>query len=636
MGEHKVDQNSDDAKVRAFTRALLSDLAALQKMLETGQIESGVSRIGAEQEMFLVDRNCRPAPVSHEVLQALNDPRFTTELAKFNLETNLPPLDFTGSCLRTMEHQLDELVGLARKAAESMSADVVLAGILPTLTLADLTLDNMANVPRYHELNRILSKTRGSSFQVHLKGLDELHVTHDNMMLEACNTSFQIHLQVSPENFRDAYNLSQAITAPVLAAAVNSPVLFGQRLWAETRVALFQHSVDERTTTDHERYRVPRVTFGRGWVKETILEIFRQDIARFRSILTHAIDEDPEQVLARGEAPRLSALRLHNGTVWRWNRVCYGIHDGRPHMRIEHRVLPSGPTIVDEVSNAAFFYGLMNSLKEEYGPIDKVLDFEDATANFFAAARHGLKAQLHWVNGSMLPAQELVLNHLLPLARAGLKRAGIDSTDIDRYIGILEERTRSGQTGAQWCLRSLAGMKEAPNAETRNRTLTAAILQRQKIGEPVHHWSIAQLDGVENTLNNYRTVGQFMVTDLHIVHPNDLIDLVASIMHWERIRHVPVEEDGRLVGIVSQRDLLTLLAQGSPLNRSQVPVHVVMKKNPMTVTPETPTVEAIKIMRTNRIGCLPVIRNDRLVGLITVFDLLAVSAKLLEHSLAEE
>src|SRR6185369_6718012 len=270
-------------------------------------------------EMFLVDRgNMRPAMISSPLLQVIKDPHFTTELAKFNLEANLAPRAFTAGCLQSMENELLDLVSKARKGAEEFESDVVLAGILPTLVLSDLSLDSMTDVPRYRELNKRLSEMRGSKFYILIKGLDELHVTHDNMMLEACNTSFQLHYQVGPEEFVDLYNLSQAITAPVLAAAVNSPILFGQRLWAETRLALFQHSVDARSRAQQARSMPTRVGFGERWVKHSVLDLLHDQVTRFRPIMITLPEENSLHVLSRGELPSLSPLFMHNGTVWPW------------------------------------------------------------------------------------------------------------------------------------------------------------------------------------------------------------------------------------------------------------------------------------------------------------------------------
>ncbi len=325
MGDHNVSQEPSEPESNAFMRALLNDLAALDRMIATGQIESGIRRIGAEQEMFLVDRHLRPLPVAAEVLKQAADSRLTTEIGKFNLEANLSPQHFSNGCLRAMEQEIEELIRMVREAANLYGAEVLLTGILPTIRQSDLTLDNLTHSPRYLELNRTMSRLRRGNFSAYIKGLDELQVCHDNIMLESCCTSFQVHLQVGPQEFVPLYNLAQLITAPIVAAAANSPLLFGHRLWHETRVALFQHSVDERSSAHLARGHPTRVSFGERWLKESVLEIFREEIARFQVVIRTRLEEDPMAVLARGEAPRLLALRLHNGTVWRWNRPCYGV-----------------------------------------------------------------------------------------------------------------------------------------------------------------------------------------------------------------------------------------------------------------------------------------------------------------------
>jgi CBS domain-containing protein len=640
MGEHNVDQQFDETKSQAFMKALLEDLRALEYMIATGGFETGVTRIGAEQEMFLVDRNMRPAPVSLEVLDLAHDSRLTTEIARFNLEANLTPLRLTGGCFRLMEQELEELLGLVRKSAETFRADVLLSGILPTLQKSDLTLENLTPLPRYSQLNDGVIRLRGGPFSIHIKGLDELQITHDNIMMESCNTSFQVHFQTSPAEFASHYNIAQAITAPVLAAAVNSPLLFGHRLWQETRVALFQHSTDSRSRTQLARSQPTRVSFGDGWLKKSVVELFHDQISRFRPIMITQPDEDPFQVLGRGETPLLSALRMHNGTVWRWNRACYGVADGIAHLRIENRALPSGPTVQDEMANAAFFVGLMVALPYEYGEIAKRLSFDDAKGNFFAAARHGLNAQLKWLDGKSLSATSLILNELLPLARAGLRAVQVDSSDIDKYLGVLEGRVSSGQTGAQWMLASLASLKghghqEHEPSDMGTRILTSTILARQKEDKPVHEWKFAEAGEFDDWSRSYQTVGQFMSTDLFTVRPDDLVDLAASVMDWRHIRHVPVEDkDGRLVGLVTHRGLLRLLRRSSNASgESPMTVREIMKANPTTVSSTTPTLEAIEIMRRSKIGCLPVVDDNQLVGIVTSYDFLTATASLFKQHL---
>ena len=634
MGEHNVEQQVDEKKSQAFMKALLEDLRALAFMLEDNRVENGVTRIGAEQEMFLVDRYLRPAPLALEVLKHANDPRLTTEIARFNLEANLTPLELTNNCFSQMESELQQLIELARNGAAAEGADVLLAGILPTLQKSDLTLDNLTPIARYRELDRGVIGLRGGPLSIHIKGLDELHLTHDNIMMEACNTSFQVHFQSNAKEFANHYNIAQAITAPVLAVAVNSPLLFGERLWQETRVALFQHSTDERSLPKLARNQPTRVSFGDRWLAHSVVELFHDQITRFRPIMISEPDENPFQVLARGETPSLSALRLHNGTVWRWNRACYGVTNGVAHLRIENRALPSGPTVRDEIANAAFFIGLMVALPQVYGDISKRMAFDDAKLNFFGAARYGLDAQFNWLDGQSHSAASLILEHLLPLARQGLCASNVATEDIDRCLGTIEERARTRQTGAGWIMKSLSAMDGSVCKDARQRKLASAILANQKQDQPVHRWPIIEAAGPDEWELGYRTVGQFMSKDLFTVSPDDLIDLAASVMDWRHIRHVPVEDrEGRLVGLVTHRGLLRNLSNGNR-EGGLITVREVMIANPLTVVPTTSSLTAIEIMRRNRVGCLPVVEGEQLVGIVTSYDFLEATARLFEQHLA--
>ena len=634
MGDHNVAE-FDQEKSQAFMKAVLNDLRALAFMLESGLVESGVRRIGAEQEMFLVNRDLLPAPISQEVLKHANDPRLTTEIARFNLEANLTPLLLEGNCFSQMRGELDALIRKTAASAKTLDADVLLAGILPTLQKSDLSLDNLTPVARYHELDRGVMRLRGGPLSIHIKGLDELQITHDNIMMESCNTSFQIHFQTNPAEFAAHYNIAQAITAPLLAAAVNSPLLFGNRLWQETRVALFQHSTDARSATQLARSHPTRVSFGENWLEHSVVALFHEQISRFRPIMITQPDEDPFQVLARGEVPKLSALCMHNSTVWRWNRACYGVLNGVAHLRIENRALPAGPTVIDEIANTVFFAGSMLALPAAYGDISQRMTFDDAKLNFFRAARHGLDAQFNWLDGKAVSAQSLVLDQLLPLARQGLETAKVAAADIQKYLGVIEARVRSRQTGARWVLKSLAAMDQSGPNEIRLRQLTATMLANQKKGLPVHTWPEVKKSEPRNWEQAYRTVGQFMTTDLFTVQPDDLIDLAASVMDWRHIRHVPVEnEAGDLVGLITHRNLLRLVSSGNhEKNVKAITVCEVMVPNPVTVTPSTPTLDAIKIMREQRIGCLLIVEDRQLLGIVTSYDFLDASAQLFQQHL---
>ena len=424
--------------------------------------------------------------------------------------------------------------------------------------------------------------------------------------------------------------------APGLASAVNSPVLLNHRLWHETRLALFQHAIDTRSVTHRERNHPPRVNFGDRWVNNSILEALREDAIRFRVLLTQAVEENSLEVLANGGIPQLAAWRLHNGTIWRWNRPCYGITDGVPGLRIEARFLPSGPTVVDEIANAAFFLGLMNELPVEFDDVRTYMTFDDAKANFFNAGRYGLQAQLKGIDGKSRRVSRLILEELLPRARKGLTRAGIDEADSTRLLDIIEARVCAETSGAAWMLDSYAAMDPRAKSNVRMRTLTAAMKKNQEAGIPVHKWKLAEIPMKSEWIDNYKTVEQFMAVDLFTVRPEDIIDLAASLMHWRHVRHVPVEDDsGNLIGIVSHRDLIELFAEGKITGQAEWAVRDVMKTDLITVDPETPTLTALRLMREKDIGALPVVKGKKLIGIVTAYDFLTVSAKLFEERLSD-
>ena len=638
MGEKQVKDRPAGDGLQAFTRHVLQDLRALEQIIADGMIESDVQRIGAEQELFLVHRNWRPALKAYEMLAALDDPQFTTELGLFNLECNLQPRVLGGPCLTEMQTELEGLVDKARRAAAALDLEVVLIGILPTLRKSDLGIESMTPEPRYHALSDALNELRGGDYEFHIKGTDELIVRHHTVMLEACNTSFQTHLQVGPQDFPNAYNIAQTVAAPIIAASCNSPLLFGRRLWHETRIALFQQSIDTRSSIDHLRERSPRVTFGRDWVKRSVLELYREDVARFRALLGAHLDEDPFAVLQAGGIPRLKALTMHNSTVYRWNRACYGITAGKPHLRIENRVMPSGPSLPDAMANAALWFGVMKGLCDRYDDITQVMQFADAKSNFNTAATLGLRAQFSWLEGEIIPAQTLICDRLIPMAETALKAHGIDAADVDRCLGIVDRRVRQGLTGAEWQLRSYAALPGRGTMSEKLNAITGATVARQKSGKPVAEWDLARIEEGGGWKHTFATVEQYMTTDLFTVHEDEPVELVANLMDWERIRHVPVEDnEHRLVGLVSYRMLLRILAEGHVTERQQrMAVREIMRqgKDLATIPPETTTIEAIRLMRERRVGCLPVVRDGTLVGIVTQRDFMDVARDLLEAKLA--
>jgi CBS domain-containing protein len=632
---HKqVDPTQDPADRRRFTRAILADLHALERMLREERFETGVRRIGAEQELFLVDGDWSPKGGAIPLLDKLSDPHFTTELGRFQLEANCDPQLFGGDGLSRLEAQLEALIEKTRLAAAELGMHPVLTGILPTMRKSDLGMDNMVDNPRYLALSKAMAQLRGGAFEFSIKGLDELIIKHDSVMLEACNSSFQFHLQVEPAEFARMYNIAQLLAGPVMAISANSPLLFGRRLWSETRIALFKQSVDTRTHTHHLRQSEARVSFGTKWIKSSVLEIFREDIARFRTLVGGVLDEDPMARLDRGEAPALKALRLHNSTIYRWNRACYGVVDGRAHLRIENRVMPAGPSIRDEVANGAFWVGLMAELGAQDDDITRRIDFDQAGANFYSAAMEGLGAHFVWLDGERTPADRLVLDKLLPLAESGLRRQGVLDADIRRYLETVESRVRTGRTGARWQLDSWNALKDKATAGERSNAIVAAMVQRQATGRPVAEWERARLDESDVSARNYQRVDQYMATDLVTVHAEDPAEIVTNLMIWERVRHIPVEDhEHRLVGLVTYRAILNLLASGrSP---QDTPVADIMKTNVTTIGPETSSLEAVQLLRRLRIGCLPVVQDGRLVGIVTEEHFMKMSSRLLEAALSK-
>lgn len=685
---------------RRYMRALLTDLRALERMLETNMFERGVVRIGAEQEMFLVDEAYHPAPAALTLLERLGTKHFTTELGLFNLEINADPQLLAGKGLAAMEAQLSALYGDVQTAAEGLGLEPVITGILPTIAKADLGIENMVPNPRYLTLNRVLGELRGEPYDVSIRGLDELTVKHDSIMVESCNASFQVHIQVpEPSQFAHWYNIAQLIAAPTLAISTNSPTLFGKRLWAETRIALFPQSCDIRVAGKHPRERKSRVSFGSRWTHGSVLDIFKENIARFRALVGTDGDENALVALARGRTPELKALRLHNGTIYPWNRACYGISEsGKPHLRIELRCLPAGPTIPDEVASGAFWLGLLTELAATVEDLPSRLEFERAAANFDAAAREGLGARMTWLDGEEVFAQPFVLDRLLPLAEAGLARAGVDDADAKRYLGIVDTRVRTMRTGSRWILHSLAEMKDKGSPGERLNALVAATIARQKSGRVVAEWERARLDEGQAKKTTFSRVSQYMTTDLFTVEPDDPVELVAELMTWERVRYVPVEDAaGKLVGLVTSRAVLRHFADiskygaprapgstpalprvgstppgalsegssppaagaagatapsdipaapraagstpalpraaGSSSSLGSTPVSEIMKRELLTISPETPTLEAIALMRRHRIGCVPVVHDGALVGMITEEDFMGIAAELLEEKM---
>lgn len=638
MGEQQVSRLNSRTENQKFISALLKDLHSLKYMLEHDWFEKDPIRIGAEQEIVLVDSYCKPKPIAPEILKNLkNNKWLTSELSKFNLEINLSPQVFENKALSLVESELRQSLDTVQKNLDKNDTHLILTGILPTLRKFDLDMKNVFPKRRYRSLLSAINAQRDSShgYDLRLRGIDELVVRHDSPLLEACNTSFQVHLQTRPEEYRSFYNIAQLLTGPILAIAANSPLLFGRRLWHETRIALFQQSIDTRTIREHMRELSPRVILGTNWMNKSIIELFQEDIARFRVLIgTKDIDDSIEKIKS-GKVPKLSALQIHNGTVYRWNRPCYGISDtGKPHLRIENRVLPSGPTIVDEMSNMAFWLGAMIGLEDQYGDVRDKIQFVDVRDNFAKAARYGIDNTFNWFDDKKISSTDLFNEILIPLARDGLHKRQIDPADIDRYLDIISSRVEKHMTGARWMLKSFTRLKEGTEKELAQTILTSTILQNQQTGDPVHTWPLPQLNDYK--LNNMiaYTVSEAMITDVFTVRQEDVIELVAEMMIWKHIKQVPVENSrGKIVGIVSYKQIIEAFLRQKHEGAENITVKQIMDKNPTIIQEETPIREAINLMIDNRSEALIIANEENeLLGILSDLEIMGMINRYLKDS----
>ncbi len=616
MGDLNVTKLNSKKDKAHYIHHLINDIEALQMMIDKGMIEESPIRIGAEQEFCLINENFLPANNALDILKTLNDDHFTTEIGHYNLEANLDPVELKGECFSKMHKQLNVLLQKAKAVAEKKETKIVLTGILPSFTLDSITEDKMTPIKRYSVLNDAVKETRKQDFNIHIKGTDELNLLHDSVMLEGCNTSFQVHLQVNPNTFIETYNWAQAISGPVLSICTNSPLLFGKELWSETRIALFTQSVDTRANSFLLNEKQSRVSFGNSWQTGNITDIFKDNISRFRSFITTQFMRDSVEMVQNNEVPKLSALRLHNGTVYPWNRVCYGTSNGKPHLRIENRYIPSGPTQRDEIANMVFWIGVMLGQTKPYKNIHKKWDFKDVKSNFFNAARYGMAAQFYW-NGKYVSSLDLIRNELLPMAYKGLYKMGVSPKDAEYYLKIIENRIAS-HNGSEWIARSYRYLTKTHSRYESMQLLTSKIYEKQELGYPVSTWRILRGDTINVVKKDHRIVKHIMSTDIFSVDKNDSVELVLHIMKWKDIHHMPVINGKReMTGLISWHDVKTYIGNIQEQNDS---VKKIMKTNIVTIS-ETDTIDqARNLMKKHQISCLPVIKYGKLIGLITLND----------------
>ncbi len=476
---------------RLYREKVRRCLDVFARMLRESRFTEGDQQVGLELEFSLVDEGGCPAMSNGEVLEAIGDPHWAPELGLFNVEVNLPPRPLAAGALAQMERALADGLATGDRHAQLAGARLAMIGILPTLREEHATEESMSPNPRYRLLNEQMCAARGEDIRLSIEGAERL-VTHlSSIMAEAACTSIQCHLQVSPEKFGSYWNAAQAVAGAQVALGANSPFLFGRELWQETRIALFQQAIDTRSDELQAQGVRPRVWFGERWIT-SVFDLFEENLRYFPALLPLCDDEDPAAELERGGTPGLAELTLHNGTVYRWNRPVYAVDDGEPHLRVENRVLPAGPTVTDIMANAAFYYGLVNTLAEAERPIWSQMSFAAARDNLMEAARYGIDASLYWPGLGEVPAAELTLRRLLPLAREGLCRWDVDSWDADRLLGVIEQRCLTGRTGATWQAETVHALEERSGLSrpAALQEMTQLYLKLMHTGEPVHTWPV--------------------------------------------------------------------------------------------------------------------------------------------------
>jgi gamma-glutamyl:cysteine ligase YbdK (ATP-grasp superfamily) len=458
-----------------FSKRLAEETGLMQQWFAEHRFSERHAVGGFELEAWLVDRQGEPAPINEEYLALLGDSAlYSPELSRFNIEINSSPQALEGDALERMHRELQANWGRCQQVAQELGADLLMIGTLPTLRESMLSLANMSRMERYRALNeQVLRLRSGKPLELNIVGEERLQTVHGDVMLEAATTSFQLHLQVDQDKAARFFNAAQIISAPMVAISANSPLLFGKRLWQETRIPLFEQAVAVGGIADGAFGPLRRVSFGSGYVRQSLMELFAENAEHYPPLLPVSFAEETAQ---------LPHLRLHNGTIWRWNRPLVGFdEDGRPHLRIEHRVVPAGPSVIDTMANAAFFYGLVASLAEQEMPPEQQLEFFQARDNLYAAARYGVQAQVTWLDGWRGRMSDLLLQ-LIPLARQGLERLACTASVSDYYLSIIEQRLQTRQTGAAW---QLAYLDRHGNDMAE---LVAAYRERQQSGKPVHEW----------------------------------------------------------------------------------------------------------------------------------------------------
>ncbi len=474
-----------------YREKVRQNLDVFERMLASSRFEFERPMTGMELELNLVDEQFQPRFANLEVLAAIADSDFQTELAQYNIEMNVSPRPLPGDSALELEEDLRRSLNNAETKAHQAHARIVPIGILPTIMPEHFEGDWITANNRYTALNDSIFYARGEDIYLDIEGPtgERVNTYSDTIAPESACTSMQLHLQVAPADFADYWNAAQAIVGPQLAVGANSPYFFGKRLHSETRIELFKQATDTRSIELKNQGVRPRVFFGERWIT-SIFDLFEENVRYFPTLVAECSDEDPIALLEAGIAPQLPELRLHNGTVYRWNRPIYDVVDGKPHLRVENRVLPAGPSMIDVLANAAFYYGVVRSLANDERPVWTRMSFAAAEENFRRCARDGIDARIYWPGFGEVRADGLVLRHLLPMAHGGLTEWGVSDRVRGRYLGVIEGRCLTGVNGSVWqCAmvdRLEAGGLDRPMAL---RGMLERYITNVHANIPVHEWS---------------------------------------------------------------------------------------------------------------------------------------------------
>jgi len=489
MGEEVQRREFTRADRAAYRQKVRRCLDVFAQMLRESRFDFERPLTGLEIELNLVDERADPAMRNAEVLAAIADPDYQTELGQFNIEVNVAPRRLAGGGVSAFEESVRASLNAAEAKAQTAGANIVMIGILPTLRREHLTFESLSVNPRYALLNEQIFAARGEDLAISIDGVERLTLTADTVAPEAACTSTQFHLQVSPEQFPAYWNAAQCIAGVQVALGANSPFLLGRQLWAETRIPLFEQATDTRSEEIKAQGVRPRVWFGERWIT-SVFDLFEENVRYFPALLPICDDDDPVEVLARGDTPRLGELRLHNGTIYRWNRPVYDVVNGRPHLRVENRVLPAGPTVVDIMANGVFYFGLVRMLADAERPVWSQMSFSAAEENFHRGACDGINAQLFWPGLGYVAASELVLRRLLPMAYEGLDHWDVEPAERDRLLRIIEQRCLTQRNGAIWQTEALGELERRDNLD-RGEALRGVLreyMAHMHTNVPVHEW----------------------------------------------------------------------------------------------------------------------------------------------------